>query len=165
MQVRVSRATCANSVKDSVVRTFARDVTVNVLANLIAAAIIYLLGILVGLFPRTAEAVNLSIVVILVGSFTVLAIAAISRLRSHPQRAAYHKSLYVSAIAGIAFGVSVIAYHLLLSHLSMFDRITGTIGGIGFTLLMTAVIAALRHQTASREATAVGHKRGGPQDS
>lgn len=46
-------------------RSFARDVLVNVLANLLAAAVIYLVGALVGLFPRSPSA-------ILVAAFFVL---------------------------------------------------------------------------------------------
>jgi len=141
------------------VKTFARDVVVNVLANLIAAAVIYLLGILVGLFPRTTGAVNLAITVILVASFIVLAIAAISRSRMHPKRPAYRKSLYVSAIAGIACGISAAAGSLLLPRLPIFERITGTIGGLGFALFMAAAIAALRHQRDSRDSTALHHGR------
>jgi hypothetical protein len=42
---------------------FGRDVGVNVLANLVAAAIIYLLGVATGLFPKRELAIALSIIV------------------------------------------------------------------------------------------------------
>lgn len=41
-------------------RSFARDVYVNVLANLVAAAIIYLLGVAVGWFPANGWVLSIS---------------------------------------------------------------------------------------------------------
>lgn len=40
---------------------FLRDVGVNVLANLVAALVIYLLGAALGLFPRSSEAVGVAL--------------------------------------------------------------------------------------------------------
>lgn len=51
---------------------FIRDVGINVIANLVAAAIIYLLGTLAGLFPRSPAGIGLAVLLI-----TVLAIASV----------------------------------------------------------------------------------------
>jgi len=48
-----------------VTRSFARDVLVNVLANLVAAAMIYLAGAAAGVFPRVAALIGPSVIVIL----------------------------------------------------------------------------------------------------
>jgi hypothetical protein len=61
---------------------FARDVIVNVVANLVAASVIYLLGALIGLFPssRVSGALALSILALsIVGLF--LATAGTTALR------------------------------------------------------------------------------------
>ncbi|GAA2579501.1 hypothetical protein GCM10010435_65810 [Winogradskya consettensis] len=42
---------------------FARDVVVNVLANLLAAAILYILGVAVGLLPRSGPALFIAFVI------------------------------------------------------------------------------------------------------
>lgn len=143
--------------KNHVVKTFARDVAVNVLANLIAAAVIYLLGVLAGLFPRTTQAVNLSIGVITIASFAVLVVAAISRLRLNPRQSTYRKSLYISAIAGILCGITMASGSLLFPNLPTFDRITGTLFGISLAFFMAVVIAALVRQGGHRDAAAVRH--------
>jgi hypothetical protein len=44
---------------------FMRDVMINVVANLVAAVIIYLLGVLVGLFPYYRKALLISVIILL----------------------------------------------------------------------------------------------------
>ena len=50
---------------------FIRDVLINVVANLVAAAIIYLAGALVGLFPRYRSALLLSLVTLIAAALPV----------------------------------------------------------------------------------------------
>src|SRR5256885_180504 len=47
---------------------FARDVVVNVIANLVAASIIYLIGALIGLLPRSSAALAIASMTVLAGS-------------------------------------------------------------------------------------------------
>ncbi len=55
--------------------TFARDVVVNVLANLVAASIIYLIGALIGFLPRSSTAVAIASTTVLAGSGLGLLVA------------------------------------------------------------------------------------------
>lgn len=125
--------------------TFIRDVAVNVLANLIAAAIVYLLGIFVGLFPSTAEAVKLAIVVIFGASFIVLVIASTLESKLHPREPAYRKSLTVVTIVGVILGVSMAAAFLIVPKLGVLVRVMGVIAGIStafvYPMLTSAKIA------------------------
>ena len=61
-------------------KPFLRDVAVNVLANLVAAAVIYLLGVAYGLFPRNDRAIALSVGVVLVVAGTSLSAWVLSAL-------------------------------------------------------------------------------------
>ncbi|MGK5680234.1 hypothetical protein [Actinoplanes sp. URMC 104] len=66
---------------------FPRDVLVNVLANLIAAAIIYLLGVLFDLLPRSSAAIILSILFSLYAlTMALMTVGGILRKRSSGKR-------------------------------------------------------------------------------
>jgi hypothetical protein len=71
--------------------TFARDVMVNVVANLVAGAIIYLLGVAAGLFPHSTQLIAASLTTVL--SVTVFATFIAARfLRGN-------KKLYAGSVA------------------------------------------------------------------
>jgi predicted tellurium resistance membrane protein TerC len=55
---------------------FARDVGVNVLANLIAVPILYLIGVLAGLFPRDPQAIALAITIVLSVAFLLVGLVS-----------------------------------------------------------------------------------------
>ena len=61
------------------------------LANLIAAAIIYLLGVLAGLFPKTAAAVNIAITVVVLACFVVLQGTTLLESKLDARESAYRK--------------------------------------------------------------------------
>lgn len=54
------------------IASFASNVVVNVLANLIAAGIVYIGGSAIGVFPRSPQAVAASVTVVLVGGIGIL---------------------------------------------------------------------------------------------
>ncbi|BCY07311.1 hypothetical protein [Actinoplanes sp. L3-i22] len=67
-----------------------RDVHVNVLANLVAAVVIFLLGAAVGLFPRSREAVVTAVLVLFMVVVYLLSIVGEVTRNSH------HQGLYTS---------------------------------------------------------------------
>jgi hypothetical protein len=87
---------------------FARDVAVNVLANLVAAAVIYLAGAATGVLPRSPKLILGSLSTVLLIGF--LGIFVISRFMSERKR------LYASAI-GLALAGTAIALGALAGAL------------------------------------------------
>jgi hypothetical protein len=87
------------------VNGFVRDVGINVIANLIAAAIIYLGGALWGVFPRSQGAISASMALLSICGLLTVAVSLLSRdnfkLRSV---AAFVGAILLSLIFfGIAF--------------------------------------------------------------
>ena len=79
---------------------FARDVFVNVVANLVAAAIIYLLGVIAGLFPRSPGLVFAATLVLLVAA-GLLAFVGGLLSRGHVQEYFIGTALLVLGIAEV----------------------------------------------------------------
>ena len=92
-------------------RTLTREVGVNVLANLIAAAIIYLLAVLTGLLPTTPAAA-------VIASFVVLAcFLLVTHLNGK-----YHKRLaHPGRVHGYIYAGAVIIGGLLLTVFQLVD--------------------------------------------
>ena len=78
--------------------SFGRDITVNVIANLVAAAVVYLGGVSAGLLPQSPKLVAASVTTLL--SFTGIALFAVSRMLRGVKR------LYTAAAMMIAIGVT-----------------------------------------------------------
>ena len=92
-------------------RRFTRDVLVNLLANLVAAAIIYLLGVVTKLFPAKLPLVVLALTTVavaaLAGSFARFLVAIQRGERARSRRLLY----WIMIFAGIALtglGLSVL---------------------------------------------------------
>lgn len=83
-------------------RKLLRDVGVNILANLIAAALIYLLGVIVGLFPSARVAVIAASSIVLVGVVTVQVSAFFLTKTSRSSVKRNRASRYVAMFAGLA---------------------------------------------------------------
>lgn len=66
------------------VARFARDVLVNVIANLIAVAVLYLAGVLAGLLPKSPELIATAALIVLMAAF--LGVAIVSRFLSGVSR-------------------------------------------------------------------------------
>lgn len=82
-------------------RAFGRDVGVNVVANLIAAMIIYLLGALAGILPKSQVLIGISAVV--VGFAGFIGLLAVRRLASGWRR------IRVMGASCLALGASLTA--------------------------------------------------------
>jgi hypothetical protein len=78
---------------------FARDVLMNVVATLIAAAIIYLLGVAAGIFP-TVEGLVLIAAVMLIGGVAAVPYAISDVVQPHRRR----RWVRLGAYGAIAFG-------------------------------------------------------------
>ncbi|GHJ45859.1 hypothetical protein Cs7R123_32010 [Catellatospora sp. TT07R-123] len=86
-----------------------RDTAINVLANLIAAAVIYLLGVAYGLFPSVRGAVIFSGgLIVVAGSGAVLTLVAMRADRETHLRGLFAWQL-LQGVAGIAFLGGLIA--------------------------------------------------------
>jgi predicted membrane channel-forming protein YqfA (hemolysin III family) len=79
------------------IKTWTRDVTVNVIANLIAAAVIYLLGVFAGILPRSPYLIALA-------AFSILATVGAGLMVFDLMRA---KPSHFGAIGVILIGVIV----------------------------------------------------------
>ncbi len=110
--------------------TFGRDVGVNVLANLIAAAIIYLLGVLAGLLPRSPQLLVAASLVVLSSLTFALGTVLIPRIGDHRWRRAVRTLMIIFPFAcgfavsllpiglGWQFGFSVLAMVVTLAALN-----------------------------------------------
>jgi hypothetical protein len=79
---------CATVAEPAAPRTsapFLRDVAVNVVANLVAAAVIYLVGVLAGVFPREPRVILAAVAVLLFSAALSLTVL-LSRLASRARR-------------------------------------------------------------------------------
>ncbi len=122
-------------------RGFARDVVVSVLANLIAAAIIYLLGLLAGLFPLVHAAVELSLGVLVLGSMLV---AMTSTVGARTRVFHAKRSMYVIAVALIVGGVALLIGSWLVFRASGWDRTVGVVSGFLLAVLGVMLVWLLR---------------------
>jgi hypothetical protein len=78
---------------------FARDVSINVIANLVAAAVIYLADTVSGLLPRSTYVIAFAVVIVLFGA-SLLLLALGLALRGPA-------TLYLLGVAQIALGIAL----------------------------------------------------------
>ncbi|WP_089021454.1 hypothetical protein [Micromonospora coriariae] len=130
-------------------KRFARDVLVNVLANLVAAAIIYMLAALVGLLPRNAAAFTVA------GSVLAITLYLLWHL-SHSNRrlGSLRGSLFAVAwVAAAATGIA--AFLVMTTPLGdgvsagwrpviewLFYLAAAVVAGVGFTYSIVFLIEA-----------------------
>lgn len=90
-----------DSQRRSALRKFVGDLAVNVLSNLIAAAIIYVLGVAVGVFPSS---IYFYLAIILLGSAVagLLLLLLSSFYRGRPKELTYGSGSVLLSLAGLA---------------------------------------------------------------
>jgi drug/metabolite transporter (DMT)-like permease len=123
---------------------FARDVAVNVLANLLAAAVIYVVGAFAGLLPKSRDLITVSVVIIVAG--VALLVAAVG-YTFFGGRARLH---IVSA------GIFVLGIYFLLAPLApdgldTVDRILAPF--MGFALVALSVLGEIIMYSTRRDGT------------
>lgn len=94
---------------------FARDVFVNVLANLIAASVIYLLGVTVGILPKSRYLILTSVVFVFMAAGLALAVVSQLRPRGPNRRMLFGVSLLLVGPPGMLMP-------LIDKSLNSFDR-------------------------------------------
>jgi hypothetical protein len=148
------------------VQRFARDVGINVLANIIAAAIIYLLGVWVGAFPTIGELVYASAAIVIFG-LGLLSVALV--VRAHRQGSVRIRAigLLVSAV-GAAIAAASGAYRNFtegdftdFTEADFSWAVVGTVGGI-VALLASAILARRLFRQVARERAAISHDEWSP---
>lgn len=115
---------------------FTRDVAVNVVANLIAAAILYLLGAAAGLLPRSPYLIFSSAVLILVGLGIALGVVGML-LRGHAKA-------YVFCCALILGGLGQSVAPLVReAELGSLEKVLYPIGGVAAAVLGASGIVSI----------------------
>lgn len=111
---------------------FARDVGVNVVANLFSVAVIYLAGVVTGLLPRSGLLAAGSLATVFCGLTIATGLWVVG---GNPRTTAY------ASLASLAFGVFGLAFILLDSTVSAAFRLACTAPGllIMFFLARTTV--------------------------
>jgi hypothetical protein len=103
-------------------RGFARDVAVNLLANLAAAAIIYLVGVALGLFPGDAMIVFLAIVIVLIATGGGIAALITVHIWIEKRSAA----LATLSMAIFAYGVGIVGITNITGKIGQHDWFNAT---------------------------------------
>jgi hypothetical protein len=120
---------------------FSRDVLINVIANLVAAAVIYLIGALVGFFPRNPALISGAIIgVLLVGGLILLSLGGDVKTRS--EKLAAGIGFICLGLATLGMGiwpiVTAARTHQNPSSGGWFQIVFFVVGGIGeITLAVT----------------------------
>lgn len=111
-------------------RPFARDVAVNVLANLVAAAIIYLLGLAAGLLPRSP---------ILIWVAVVMAAGAAGGAILGSKVVYSRRGRYISSVGIGAFGLAALVFAAVYPQYWLSLVAIGTVLLVlgGFTVVLT----------------------------
>lgn len=102
---------------------FARDVLVNVIANLLAAAIIYLLGVMAGLFPRDAILIGIAIAV------SVLGLAGSVKLMNSDRWSSVFRTVLTGVIAAVGL-IGCVAVAILAPDWNVAMRVIAVLGGV-----------------------------------
>ena len=116
---------------------FVRDVIVNVLANLIAAAIIYLFGVLVGLFPGQVTPTVVASLVLIGSVAAMVGIGLVApRWAGHPAHPLVYTFTLGAAIACAWAAIYIEGLHVVL-------RITAGLFAVLLALLFAIQVALL----------------------
>ncbi|MCO1616767.1 hypothetical protein M8C11_18805 [Micromonospora sp. CPM1] len=124
----------------SAVAKFARDVGVNVIANLVAAAVVYIAAVVGGLLPRSPYLIVASAVVVLVS--IGMALGALGLVVRN------HVGLYFLGIALIAMGVGALTFPFFgdLLIADPVERWLSPLGGVGAITVGVSAIVNVRRQ-------------------
>jgi len=121
---------------------FARDVAVNVIANLVAAAIIYLVGVAAGLLPKSPDIYVTAIVIVLfAGGLAIYAVGKFYFTGRNETRAI--------AISMIALGLvgPLVSLAPIASGLSRTDKLEYS--ALGAAMIITGILFLLPDGTKS----------------
>ncbi|WP_433530461.1 hypothetical protein ACQPYA_30670 [Micromonospora sp. CA-263727] len=101
MEERVATRDSSEPERSAAASRFARDVLVNVLANLIASAVIYLLGAAGGLLPKSPYLIWTSVAILLMAVGVGLAVLSQFLPRGPNRRMVFGISLIPFGVAGV----------------------------------------------------------------
>jgi tellurite resistance protein TehA-like permease len=127
---------------------FARDVAVNVIANLVAASILYLVGAGVGLLPTNGTLLISTAFVVAFALGVAIWIAEVAIYRG-PRRFKSRKPVMLSSVAlGLLGAAGVLAAFIPDMGLSLFEKVWYVIGGTsGITQASLTVYSQLAKPT------------------